>query len=67
LSLTANDIILKIEALPADERRQVQDWLRAQDEAREDAIDVTIIEERKNEPTIPLEQVIANLKIDGLV
>jgi hypothetical protein len=33
----------------------------------EDLDDLAVIAERANEPTVPLEQVIANLKKDGLL
>jgi predicted nucleotidyltransferase len=63
--MTARDVILKIESLPEDERTKVEAWLRAQDEALEDALDLAVIAERANEPTIPFDQVVAKLKKDG--
>ncbi len=47
--MTARDIILKIESLPEDERIQVEAWLRARDAAREDQIDLAVLERRKEE------------------
>jgi hypothetical protein len=63
--MTARDVILEIESLPADERSKVEAWLREQEEAREDALDLAVLKERENDPTIPFEQVVANLKIDA--
>jgi hypothetical protein len=65
--MTARDVILKIESLSQEERIKVEAWLRAQDEAREDALDLAVIAERANDPTIPLDQVVANLKKDRLL
>ena len=62
--MTARDVILEIESLPADERSKVEAWMREQEEAREDALDLAVLKERENEPTVPLEQVVANLKLD---
>ena len=57
--VTARDVILKIESLPQAERIQVEAWLRARDAAREDAIDLAVIEERKNEPARDLRTVLS--------
>jgi hypothetical protein len=61
--VTARDIILKIESLPADERSKVEAWMREQEEAREDAIDLAILKERENEPTRDLRTVLSELGI----
>ncbi len=61
--MTARDVILKIESLPQGERDQVEAWLRAQDAAREDAIDLAVLEERKNEPARDFRTVLAELGI----
>jgi hypothetical protein len=61
--VTARDVILKIESLPQDERTQVEAWLRARDAAREDAIDLALIEARKNEPARDFRTVLPELGI----
>ncbi|MEI9998450.1 MAG: hypothetical protein WDO13_04455 [Verrucomicrobiota bacterium] len=45
--MTARDVIHEIESLPLDERAKVEEWLRARDEA----LDLAGLEERKNELT----------------
>ena len=61
--MTARDVILEIESLPAEERGKVEAWLRKQEEAREDAIDLAILKERENEPTRDLRTVLSELGI----
>ncbi len=61
--MTAQDVILKIESLPEDERTKVEAWLRAQDEAREEAIDLAVLKERENEPTRDFRTVLSELGI----
>ncbi|MCE0522485.1 MAG: hypothetical protein LV480_06200 [Methylacidiphilales bacterium] len=61
--MTARDVILKIESLPADERSKVEAWLREQEEAREDALDLAVLKERENEPTRDLRTVLSELGI----
>jgi len=63
--MTARDVILKIESLPEVERSQVEAWLRAQDAAREDAIDLAVLEGRKNEPTRDFRTVLSELGIQS--
>jgi anti-sigma factor RsiW len=63
--MTARDVILKIESLPQDERTQVEAWLRARDAAREDAIDLALIEARKNEPARDFRTVLSELGIQS--
>jgi mRNA-degrading endonuclease RelE of RelBE toxin-antitoxin system len=59
--MTARDVILEIESLPADERRKVEDWLRERIEAYEDAIDLAVLKERENEPTRDFHTVLSEL------
>jgi hypothetical protein len=59
--MTARDVILKIESLPKDERTQVEAWLRARDAAREDEIDLAVLEARKNEPARDFRTVLSEL------
>ena len=61
--MTARDVILEIESLPADERSKVEAWLREQEEAREDALDLAVLKERENEPTRDLRAVLSDLGI----
>jgi len=61
--MTARDVILEIESLPADERSKVEAWLRTQEEAREDALDLAVLKERENEPTRDFRTVLAELGI----
>lgn len=61
--MTARDVILEIESLPADERSKVEAWMREQEELREDAIDLAILKERENEPTRDLRTVLSELGI----
>jgi hypothetical protein len=61
--VTARDVILEIESLPADERSKVEAWLREQEEAREDALDLAVLKERKNEPTRDFRTVLSELGI----
>ena len=61
--MTAREIILKIESLPADERSKVEAWLRKQEEAREDALDLAVLKERENEPTRDFRAVLSELGI----
>jgi len=61
--MTARDVILEIESLPEDERTQVEAWLRARDAAREDEIDLAILEARKNEPARDFRTVLSELGI----
>jgi hypothetical protein len=61
--MTARDIILNIESLPENERTQVEAWLRARDAAREDAIDLAVLEARKNEPVRNFRAVLSELGI----
>jgi len=63
--MTARDVILKIESLPEDERTQVEAWLRARDAAREDAIDLVVLEDRKNEPARDFRTVLSELGIQS--
>jgi predicted nucleotidyltransferase len=65
--MTARDVIHEIESLPEGERTKVEAWLRAQDEAREDALDLAVIAERANDPALPFDQVVAKLKKDGFL
>ena len=61
--MTARDVILEIESLPADERSKVEAWLRTQEEAREDALDLAVLKERENEPTRDFRTVLSELGI----
>ena len=61
--MTARDVILEIESLPVDERIKVEAWLREQEEAREDALDLAVLKERENEPTRDLRTVLSELGI----
>ena len=61
--MTARDVILEIESLPADERSKVEAWLRTLDEAREDALDLAVLKERENEPTRDFRTVLSELGI----
>ena len=61
--VTARDVILEIESLPAHERSKVAAWLRTQDEAREDALDLAVLKERENEPTRDFRTVLSELGI----
>jgi hypothetical protein len=61
--MTARDVILEIESLPADERSKVEAWLHEQEEAREDALDLAVLKERENEPTRDLRTVLSELGI----
>jgi hypothetical protein len=61
--MTARDVILEIESLPADERSKVEAWLRIQEETREDALDLAVLKERKNEPTRDFRTVLSELGI----
>ena len=61
--MTAQDVILEIESLPAEERNKVEAWMREQEEAREDAIDLAVLKERENEPTRDLRTVLSDLGI----
>ena len=61
--MTARDVILEIESLPQDERTQVEAWLRARDAAREDQIDLAVLEARKNEPALDFRTVLSELGI----
>jgi len=63
--MTARDVILEIESLPQGERAQVEAWLRAKDAAREDEIDLAVLEERKNEPTRDFRTVLTELGIQA--
>ena len=63
--MTARDVILEIESLPAAERGKVEAWLREQVEAREDALDLAVLKERKNEPTIPFDVVAAKYNLSS--
>jgi len=63
--MTARDVILKIESLPEDERIQVEAWLRARDKAREDQIDIAVLEERMNEPARDFRTVLSELGIQA--
>jgi hypothetical protein len=63
--MTARDVILEIESLPEGERTQVEAWLRARDAAREDSIDLAVIEDRKNEPARDLRAVLSELGIQS--
>ena len=62
--MTARDVIQEIESLPADERGKVEAWLREQDEAREDALDLAVLKERENEPTRDFRTVLSELGIN---
>jgi len=62
--VTARDVIQEIESLPADERGKVEAWLREQDEAREDALDLAVLKERENEPTRDFRTVLSELGIN---
>jgi hypothetical protein len=61
--MTAQDLILEIESLAADERNKFEAWMLEQQELREDAIDLAIIKERQNEPTRDLRTVLSELGI----
>jgi hypothetical protein len=61
--MTARDVILEIESLPADKRSKVEAWLRKLDEAREDALDFAVLKERENEPTRDFRTVLSELGI----
>ena len=61
--MTARDVIQEIESLPEGERGKVEAWLRAQDEAREDALDLAVLKERENEPTRDFRTVLSELGI----
>ena len=61
--MTARDVILEIESMPADERSKVEAWLRIQEEAREDALDLAVLKERENEPTRDFRTVLSELGI----
>jgi len=61
--MTARDVILEIESLPADERSKVEAWLRTQEEAREDALDLAVLKERESQPTRDLRTVLSELGI----
>jgi hypothetical protein len=61
--MTARDVILEIESLPQDERGKVEAWLRARDVAREDQIDLAVLEDRKNEPSRDFRSVLSDLGI----
>jgi predicted DNA binding CopG/RHH family protein len=61
--MTARDLILEIESLPQDERAKVEAWLRTRDLAREDAIDLATLEERKKEPSRDLRVALSDLGI----
>jgi hypothetical protein len=63
--MTARDVILEIESLPEGERTQVEAWLRARDVAREDAVDLAVLEERKNEPARDFRTVLSELGIQS--
>ena len=54
---------MEIESLPADERPKVEAWMREQEEAREDALDLAVLKERENEPTRDLRTVLSELGI----
>ena len=59
--MTAQDLIQEIESLPQDERTKVEAWLRARDAAREDALDLAVLEERRHEPARDLRTVLSEL------
>jgi hypothetical protein len=61
--MTARDVILEIESLSAEERSKVEAWLRVQEEAREDALDLAVLKERENEPTRDFRTVLSELGI----
>jgi hypothetical protein len=61
--MNAQDVITEIESLPAGERDKVEAWLRARDQAREDALDLAVLKERENEPTRDLRTVLSELGI----
>jgi hypothetical protein len=61
--MTARDVIMEIESLPAGERCKVEAWLREQEEAREDALDLAVLKERENEPTRDFRTVLSELGI----
>jgi hypothetical protein len=63
--MTAQDVILEIESLSADERNKFEAWMLEQQELREDAIDLAIIKERKNEPTRDIRAVLSELGIQS--
>jgi hypothetical protein len=61
--MTARDVILEIESLPADERSKVEAWFRELEEEREDALDLAVLKERENEPTRDFRTVLSELGI----
>ncbi len=63
--MTARDVILEIESLPESERHQVEAWLRTRDAAREDAIDLAVLKERKDEPARDFRTVLSDLEIES--
>jgi hypothetical protein len=62
--VTAQDLILEIESLPQEERTKVEAWLRSQDDAREEALDVALLKERASEPSRDFRVVLSDLGIN---
>lgn len=61
--MTARDVIQEIKSLPQDERSKVEAWLRAQDAAREDAADCSVMKLREEEPSRDLRTILGELGI----
>ncbi len=57
--MTAQDIITGIQSLPQNERTKVEAWLRE----RDDAADLAVLEQRKDEPVRDLRAVLSDLGI----
>lgn len=63
--MSAAEFIQKLKAMPPTERERVFARLVANQEWREDLLDLMIIAKRRDEPTRPIDEVFHDLKIDA--